>query len=61
MLLENLHIILKVAEFKSITRAAASIDMKTATASAAIKRVEAALGVDLFALVGNPLPRQYDY
>lgn len=48
MLLEDLQVILKVAEFKSITKAAASIDMRTATASAAIKRVEAALGVDLF-------------
>jgi DNA-binding transcriptional LysR family regulator len=48
MLLEDLQVILKVAEFKNITKAAASIDMRTATASAAIKRVEAALGVDLF-------------
>ncbi|PCJ30529.1 MAG: LysR family transcriptional regulator, partial [Moraxellaceae bacterium] len=48
MLLEDLHIIIKVAEFKSITKAAASIDMQTATASAAIKRVEAALGIELF-------------
>lgn len=48
MLLEDLQVILKVAEFKSITKAAASINMQTATASAAIKRVEAALGVDLF-------------
>jgi len=46
MLLEDLHIIIKVAEFKSITKAAASIDMQTATASAAIKRVEAALGIE---------------
>lgn len=48
MLLEDLQVILKVAEFKSITTAATSLDMRTATASAAIKRVEAALGVDLF-------------
>lgn len=48
MLLEDLHVILKVAEFKSITKAATSLDMHTATASAAIKRVEASLGADLF-------------
>ena len=48
MLLEDLQVVLKVAEFKSITGAATSLDMQTATASAAIKRVEAALGVDLF-------------
>ncbi len=48
MLLEDLNVILKVAEFRSITAAAASVDMSTATASAAIKRVERALGVELF-------------
>jgi DNA-binding transcriptional LysR family regulator len=48
MLLEDLNIILKVAEFRSIAAAAASVDMSTATASAAIKRVERALGVELF-------------
>ncbi|MDN3377242.1 MULTISPECIES: LysR family transcriptional regulator [unclassified Pseudoalteromonas] len=48
MQLDDLKLILKVAEFKSITLAAAKLDMRTATASAAIKRVEAALGVDLF-------------
>lgn len=48
MQIDDLKIILKVAEFKSITKAATSLDMRTATASAAIKRVEAALGVDLF-------------
>ncbi|MBA6384177.1 LysR family transcriptional regulator [Colwellia sp. BRX10-6] len=48
MLLEDLNVILKVAEFRSITAAAESLDMHTATASAAIKRVERALGVDLF-------------
>lgn len=48
MLLEDLQVIIKVAEFKSITAAATSLDMRTATASAAIKRVEASLGVDLF-------------
>ncbi|MEH6711785.1 MAG: LysR family transcriptional regulator, partial [Paraglaciecola polaris] len=48
MLLEDLYLVLKVAEFRSITAAAESLDMRTATASAAIKRVEASLGVDLF-------------
>lgn len=48
MLLEDLQVVLKVAEFRSITAAAANLDMRTATASAAIKRVESQLGVDLF-------------
>lgn len=48
MLLEDLNVVLKVAEFRSITKAAASLDMSTATASAAIKRVEKSLGVELF-------------
>ncbi|MCL9783616.1 LysR family transcriptional regulator [Vibrio sp. S4M6] len=48
MLIEDLEIILKVAEFRSITAAATSLDMRTATASAAVKRVETALGVELF-------------
>ena len=48
MLIEDLNVILKVAEFRSITAAAESLDMQTATASAAIKRVERALGVELF-------------
>ena len=48
MLLEDLNLILKVAEFRSITAAAESLDMRTATASAAIKRVERSLGVELF-------------
>ncbi|MDO6711553.1 LysR family transcriptional regulator [Aliiglaciecola sp. 2_MG-2023] len=48
MLLEDLNVILKVAEFRNITAAAESLDMRTATASAAIKRVERALGVELF-------------
>ncbi|MGF1788025.1 LysR family transcriptional regulator [Photobacterium swingsii] len=48
MLLEDLKIILKVAEFRSITAAAANLDMRTATASAAVKRVENALGLELF-------------
>lgn len=48
MLLEDLQLVLKVAELRSITGAATQLDMRTATASAALKRVESALGVDLF-------------
>lgn len=48
MLLEDLQVVLKVAEFRSITAAAADLDMRTATASAALKRVEHSLGVELF-------------
>ncbi|SIS69628.1 LysR family transcriptional regulator [Neptunomonas antarctica] len=48
MLLKDLQVILKVAEFRSITAAATNLDMHMATASAAVKRVEKALGVELF-------------
>lgn len=48
MQIEDLKVVLKVAEQKSITSAAASLDMQTATASAAIKRVERTLGIELF-------------
>lgn len=48
MLLEDLQVVLKVAEFRSITAAATSLDMRTGTASAALKRVEAELGMPLF-------------
>jgi DNA-binding transcriptional LysR family regulator len=48
MLLEDLEVVLKVAEFRSITAAATNLDMRTATASAAVKRVEASLGIELF-------------
>lgn len=48
MLLEDLKVIIKVAEFRSITAAATNLDMRTATASAAVKRVEATLGAELF-------------
>ncbi|GEA62087.1 LysR family transcriptional regulator [Vibrio comitans] len=48
MLLNDLKVVLKVAEFRSITAAANSLDMQMATASAAIKRVEKAVGVELF-------------
>lgn len=48
MLLEDLQVALKVAEFRSITAAATHLDMRIATASAALKRVEKALGAELF-------------
>lgn len=48
MQLEDLQVVLKVAEFRSITAAATSLDMHTATASAAVKRIEQALGAELF-------------
>lgn len=48
MLIEDLQVVLKVAECRSITAAATQLDMRTATASAALKRAEAALGVQLF-------------
>lgn len=45
---EDLQVVLKVAEFRSITAAAENLNMRTATASAAVKRVENILGVELF-------------
>lgn len=48
MLLEDLQIVLKVAELHSITAAATALDLRTATASAAVKRVEKSLGSELF-------------
>jgi DNA-binding transcriptional LysR family regulator len=48
MRLEDFQVVLKVAEFRSITAAATHLDMRTATASAAVKRVERTLGVELF-------------
>lgn len=48
MLLQDLTVVINVAEFRSITAAAAHLDMRTATASAAVKRVEATLGIELF-------------
>lgn len=48
MLLEDLYVVLKVAEFRSITAAATHLDMRIATASAALKRVEKSLGSQLF-------------
>ena len=48
MLLEDLQVVLKVAELRSITAAATHLDMSTPRASTALKRVEEALGVQLF-------------
>ena len=48
MLLQDLQVVLKVAEFRCITAAAVDLDMRTATASAALKRAEKSLGVELF-------------
>ncbi|REG85044.1 LysR family transcriptional regulator [Marinomonas pollencensis] len=48
MQLEDLRVVLNVAEFRSITAAARHLDMQMATASAAVKRIETALGVELF-------------
>lgn len=43
MLLDDLNVVIKVAEFRNITAAATHLNMRTATASAAVKRVEQAL------------------
>ena len=48
MLLEDLRVVLKIAELRSITAAATHLDMSTPRASTALKRVEVALGVELF-------------
>jgi DNA-binding transcriptional LysR family regulator len=48
MLIEDLKVVLKVAECRSITAAAEKLDMRVSTASAALKRVEASLGFELF-------------
>ncbi|MBU2955925.1 LysR family transcriptional regulator [Marinobacter sp. F3R08] len=48
MTFDDLIVVLKVAEFRNITAAATSLDMRPATASAAVKRVEKTLGVELF-------------
>ena len=48
MLLDDLHLVLKIAEFKSIKQAADSLDISVAKASAALKRVELSYGVELF-------------
>jgi len=48
MLVEDLYVVMKVAEFRNITAAAASLDISPATASATLKRVEKSLGFELF-------------
>lgn len=48
MLLEDLQLVLKVAELRSITAAAIHLDMSTPRASTAVKRVEETLGAELF-------------
>ena len=48
MLLDDLNVVIKVAEFRNITAAATHLNMRTATASAAVKRVEQAVGAELF-------------
>lgn len=48
MLLDDFNVVLKVAEFRNITAAATHLNMRSATASAAIKRVEQHLGAELF-------------
>ena len=48
MQLEDLQVVLKVAQFRNITAAANHLDLTTATASAALKRVEKSLGAELF-------------
>lgn len=48
MNLQDLQVVLKVAELRSITAAATQLDMSTPRASTALKRVEEALGVELF-------------
>lgn len=48
MLLKDLKVVLKVAELHSITAAATHLDMSTPRASMALKRVEEALGAELF-------------
>jgi DNA-binding transcriptional LysR family regulator len=48
MLINDLQIVLKVAEFLSIKKAAENLDLQTATASAAVIRVEKSLGIELF-------------
>lgn len=48
MWLADLQLVVKIAEFKSISAAANSLDLQVAAASAALKRVEKQLGVELF-------------
>ena len=48
MLVDDLQVVLKVAEFQSIKQAADSLDIRVATASTAVKRVEKHYGIELF-------------
>ncbi|GAA4887702.1 LysR family transcriptional regulator [Ferrimonas pelagia] len=48
MQIADLQLVLKIAQLRSITAAAVELDMRTATASAALKRVETQLGAQLF-------------
>lgn len=48
MQIKDLKVVLEVAKQQSITAAAAQLNMSVATASAAVKRVEQHLGVELF-------------
>ena len=48
MLFDDLTVVLKVAKFRSSTAAATHMNIRTATASAAVKRVEQSLGAELF-------------
>ncbi len=45
---EDLKIVIQVAELGNITKAAESLDLRVATASAAIKRVETQIGAEIF-------------
>ena len=45
MLIEDFQVVLNVAEFRNITAAAAHLGMRTATASAALKRIDALLAI----------------
>ena len=47
MQIDDLKLIIKVAEYGNISAAATHLNMQSATASAAIKRVEKHLGFDL--------------
>jgi len=48
MLIEDLKVVIKVSELLSITAAANYFNVRAATASAAVKRVEKNVGVELF-------------
>ena len=48
MLISDLEIVIKTAEFGSITAASENLDIQVARASAAIKRVEKQIGFELF-------------